>query len=159
MSSVALSEATRNRVTELMGRYPHSRSALLPSLYLVQEEQGFVSEESMAEVGDLLHLTAADVKSVASYYTMFHKKPVGRHMLEICTNLACKARNCDAVVAHVRKVLNVELGGMTADGRFTVDEVECLGQCEFAPMIEIDLEPLGPLNTPEQIDAALAKYS
>ncbi|HEY8282947.1 MAG TPA: NADH-quinone oxidoreductase subunit NuoE [Chloroflexota bacterium] len=159
MSSVVLSEATRDRITELMSRYPHPRSALLPSLYLVQEEKGFVSEESMAEVGDLLHLTAADVKSVASYYTMFAKKPVGRHMLEICTNLACKARDCDAVVAHVLKALNVELGGTTADGRYTVEEVECLGQCEFAPMIEIDLEPIGPLNTPEQIDAALAKYS
>jgi NADH:ubiquinone oxidoreductase subunit E len=63
------------------------------------------------------------------------------------------------VVAHVLKALNVELGGTTADGRYTVEEVECLGQCEFAPMIEIDLEPIGPLNTPEQIDAALAKYS
>jgi len=159
MSSAVLSETTRNRITELTGRYPHPRSALLPSLYLVQEEKGFVSEESMAEVGDLLHLTAADVKSVASFYTMFFKKPVGRHLVEICTNLACKARNCDAVVAHVCKALNVELGGATADGRFTVEEVECLGQCEFAPMIEIDLEPLGPLNTPEKIDAALAKYT
>ncbi|HVC82826.1 MAG TPA: NAD(P)H-dependent oxidoreductase subunit E [Chloroflexota bacterium] len=159
MSGAVLSEATRDRITELMGRYPHPRSALLPSLYLVQEEKGFVSEESMAEVGDLLHLTAADVKSVASYYTMFAKKPVGRHMLEICTNLACKARDCDAVVSHVLKTLNVELGATTADGRYTVEEVECLGQCEFAPMIEIDLEPIGPLNTPEKIDAALARYS
>jgi len=159
MTSLVLSDATRDRITELMGRYPHPRSALLPSLYLVQEEKGFVSEESMAEVGDLLHLTAADVKSVASYYTMFAKKPVGRHMLEICTNLACKARDCDAVVSHVLKTLSVELGGTTADGRFTVEEVECLGQCEFAPMIEIDLEPFGPLNTPERIDAALTRYS
>jgi len=159
MTAPLLSEATRTRITELMGRYPHPRSALLPSLYLVQEEKGFVSEESMAEVGDLLHLTAADVKSVASYYTMFAKKPVGRHMLEICTNLACKARDCDSVVSHVLKTLNVELGGTTADGRYTVEEVECLGQCEFAPMIEIDLEPFGPLTTPERIDAALARYS
>lgn len=159
MSSAALSEATRNRITDYMGRYPHPRSALLPALYLVQEEKGFVSEESMAEVGDILHLTAADVKSVASYYTMFFKKPVGRHLVEICTNLACKARHCDAVVAHILTSLNVEMGGTTADGRFTVEEVECLGQCEFAPMLEIDLEPYGPLNTPEQIDAALAKYA
>ena len=159
MSSAALSEATRNQILALTTRYPSPRSALLPSLYLVQVERGFVSEESMAEVGDLLHLTAADVKSVASFYTMFFKKPIGRHLVEICTNLACKARNCDAVAEHVLKTLNVEFGGTTADGRFTVEEVECLGQCEFAPMLEIDIEPYGPLNTPAQIDAALAKYS
>jgi len=159
MSSTALSDATRNQILALTMRYPDARSALLPSLYLVQVERGFVSEESMAEVGDLLHLTAADVKSVASFYTMFFKKPIGRHLVEICTNLACKARNCAQVEEHILKTLNVEFGGTTADGRFTVEEVECLGQCEFAPMIEIDLEPYGPLNTPAQIDAALAKYS
>ena len=159
MSTPALSDATRTRIMALTVRYPRPRSALLPALYLVQEEKGFVSEESMVEIGELLHLTPADVKSVASYYTMYAKKPVGRHMLEICTNLACKTRDCDKVVEYVLKALNVELGGTTADGRFTVEEVECLGQCEIAPMFEIDLLPYGPLDTPESIDAALANHS
>ena len=153
-----LSEKTRTRIVELMGRYPHRRSALLPSLYLVQEAEGYVTEESMAEVGDLLRLTPADVKSVASYYTMFFKKPVGRHTIDICTNLSCKARGCDKVVDYVLKKLNVELGGSTSDGRYYVHAVECLGQCERAPMIEIDLEPFGPLETPEAIDAALERF-
>ncbi len=159
MSTPALSDATRTRIMALTVRYPRPRSALLPALYLVQEEKGFVSEESMVEIGELLHLTPADVKSVASYYTMYAKKPVGQHMLEICTNLSCKARDCDKVVEYVLKKLNVELGGTTADGRFTVEEVECLGQCEIAPMFEIDLVPYGPLDTPERIDAALANHS
>jgi NADH-quinone oxidoreductase subunit E len=153
-----LSEATRNRITLLMDRYPHRRSALLPSLFLVQEELGYLSEESMVEVGDLLRLTAADVKSVASYYTMFFKQPIGRHVVDICTNLACKARGCERVVEHVLSRLNVDLGGTTADGRYFVEEVECLGQCELAPMMEINLEPYGPLDTPEAIDAALDRY-
>ena len=154
-----LSEATRTQIMTLRGRYPHRRSALLPALYLVQDEQGYVSEESMVEVSELLDLTPADVKSVASYYTMYFKKPVGRHTLDICTNLACKARNAEAVVRHICSRLNVELGNTTADGRFYVQEVECLGQCEIAPLIEVDMEPLGPLDTPEAIDRALARYS
>jgi NADH-quinone oxidoreductase subunit E len=154
-----LSEATRNRIVELIGRYPHRRSALLPSLYLVQVEAGYVSQESMAEVGELLRLTPADVKSVASYYTMFFKKPVGRHTIDICTNLSCKARGCDKLVAYVLKKLNVEVGGSTADGRFLVQSVECLGQCERAPMLEVDLEPFGPLVTPESVDAVLDRFS
>lgn len=154
-----LSEATRERILTLVDRYPHRRSALLPALYLAQEEQGYVSEEAMAEIGDLLRLTAADVKSVASYYTMFFKKPVGRHIVDICTNLACKARGCDAVVEHTLRRLNVQLGETTADGRFFVEEVECLGQCERAPMLEVDLEPYGPLDSPEAIDAVLDRYA
>ena len=154
-----LSEATRNRIVELIDRYPHRRSALLPSLYLVQVEAGYVSQESMAEVGELLRLTPADVKSVASYYTMFFKKPVGRHTIDICTNLSCKARGCDKLVAYVLKKLNVEVGGSTADGRFLVQSVECLGQCERAPMLEVDLEPFGPLVTPESVDAVLDRFS
>ena len=113
----------------------------------------------MAEVGELLRLTPADVESVASYYTMFFKKPVGRHTIDICTNLSCKARGCDRVVQYVLKKLDVELGGSTADGRFYVHAVECLGQCERAPMIEIDLEPFGPLDTPESIDAVLEMFA
>jgi NADH-quinone oxidoreductase E subunit len=154
-----LSEATRNRIVELIDRYPHRRSALLPSLYLVQDEAGYVSEESMAVVGELLRLTPADVKSVASYYTMFFKKPVGRHKIDICTNLSCKARGCDKLVAYVLKKLDVEVGGSTADGRFLVQSVECLGQCERAPMLEVDLEPFGPLVTPESVDAVLDRFS
>jgi NADH-quinone oxidoreductase subunit E len=154
-----LSESTRNRIVQLIDRYPHRRSALLPSLYLVQEESGYVNEDSMVEVGKLLQLTPADVKSVASYYTMYFKKPVGRHSVDICTNLACKTRNSDQVVAYVLKKLNVEPGSSTSDGRFFVQEVECLGQCERAPMLEVDLEPYGPLDTPESIDNALDRYS
>jgi NADH-quinone oxidoreductase subunit E len=154
-----LSEATRNSIAALIDRYPHRRSALLPALHLVQDEHGYVSEEAMADVGGILRLTPADVQSVASYYTMFFKHPVGRHVIDICTNLSCKARGCDKLVAHVLSALNVELGGSTADGRFYVHAVECLGQCERAPLLEIDLEPYGPLTTPEAIDAVLARYS
>ena len=154
-----LSEKTRSAISTLKGRYPHPRSALLPALYMVQEEQGYVSETSMAEVADLLRLTAADVKSVASFYTMFFKKPVGRHALEICTNLACMARDSKGVVDYICSRLGVGLGQSTADGKFHVEEVECLGQCEIAPMLEVDLEPYGHLDTPEAIDKVLERYN
>jgi len=155
-----LTEATRSRILQLVGRYPHRRSALLPALYLAQEEQGYVSEESMVEIGDLLRLTPADVKSVAGYYTMFFKKPIGRYVVDVCTNLACKARGGEQTLAYVQKKLGVEDGGgTTADGRFFVEEVECLGQCEIAPMLEVDLQPFGFLDTPEAIDKVLDQYT
>jgi NADH-quinone oxidoreductase subunit E len=154
-----LSEATRTQITQLMDRYPHRRSALLPALYLAQEEQGYVSEEAMAEVGDLLHLTAADVQSVASYYTMFFKQPVGRHILDVCTNLACKARGGEALLEQVCRRLQVSEGETTADGRFLVEEVECLGQCEKAPMLEVDLEVFGPINSAEELEGVLQRFS
>ena len=153
-----LSEATRGRITALMERYPHRRSAMLPALYLAQEEQGYVSEESMVEVAALLRLTPADVKSVASYYTMFFKKPVGQRIVSVCTNLSCKARGAEAVLAQICQRLKVEPGNTTADGKFYLEEVECLGQCERAPMLEVDLEPFGPLDTPQDIDAVLQRY-
>lgn len=154
-----LSEATRGTITTLIDRYPHRRSVLLPALYLAQEEHGYVSEETMAEIADLLRLTAADVKSVASYYTMFFKKPVGKHVVDVCTNLACKARGSEAVLARVSERLRISPGETSADGRFFLEEVECLGQCERAPMLEVDLVPFGPLNTAEEIDGVLERYS
>src|SRR5579871_5774632 len=105
-----LSESIRSRISTLMQRYPNQRSALLPALYLAQEEHGYVSEETMAEIADLLHLTAADVKSVASFYTMYFKKPVGRHIVDVCTNLACKARGGEALLEQVCQRLKVSAG-------------------------------------------------
>src|ERR687884_412080 len=96
-----LSEETRNTILRLKGRYPHRRSALLPALYLMQAEYGYCSREGMEEVAELLELVPADVFSVASFYTMFYKEPVGRKVVDVCTNLACMVNGSDELLAYI----------------------------------------------------------
>lgn len=152
-----LSEETRRKISQLKGRYPNRRSALGPSLYLLQSEHGYCTREGMDEVAELLELTPADVLSVASFYTMFYKEPVGRKMVDVCTNLACMVNGSDEVLDYISKRLNTPVEGTSPDGRCTLRHVECQGYCERAPMMQIDYLPYGPLTSREAIDEILAR--
>ncbi|HZS87000.1 MAG TPA: NAD(P)H-dependent oxidoreductase subunit E [Chloroflexota bacterium] len=149
-----LSEETRQKILALKTRYPERRSALGPSLYLLQAEQGYCSEDGMVEVAELLELVPADVLSVASFYTMFFKEPVGKKVVDICTNLACMVNGADDLLEYVSERLQTPVGGTSADGRCTLHHVECLGYCERAPVMQIDYRPFGPL-TKETVDMIL----
>ncbi len=151
-----LSEETRGKILQLKERYPNRRSALGPSLYLLQAEQGYCTRDGMDEIADLLDLTPADVLSTASFYTMFYKEPVGRKVVDICTNIACMVNGSDELLDYVSKRLNTPVGGESPDGRCTLRHVECLGYCNIAPMMQVDYEPYGPL-THESIDRILAE--
>jgi len=141
-----LSEETRNKVLQLKGRYPHRRSAMLPALYLMQAEYGYCSREGMEEVAELLEMVPADVFSVASFYTMFYTEPVGRKVVDVCTNLACLVNGSDELLAYISERLGAPVGGQSHDGRCTLRHVECLGYCERAPVMEVDYRPYGPLT-------------
>src|SRR5579871_5433941 len=136
-----LSEETRNKILRLKGRYPDRRSAVGPSLYLLQAEAGYCTRDGMEEVADLLELVPADVLSVASFYTMFFKEPIGKRVVDVCTNLACMVTGADELLAHISEALQVPVGGTSADGRCTLHHVECLGYCDLAPVVEIDYLP------------------
>lgn len=151
-----LSEETRRTILRLKTRYPDRRSAVGPSLYLLQAEVGYCTREGMEEVAELLELVPADVLSVASFYTMFFKEPVGQRLVDVCTNLACMINGADGILAYVSERLQTPVGGTSADGRCTLHHVECLGYCERAPMMQIDYRPFGPL-TKELIDTILAE--
>jgi NADH dehydrogenase (ubiquinone) flavoprotein 2 len=129
----------RQELDELLTRYPTKMAVLLPALWMVQEDRGWVSEEGMAEVARELELTPAYVKGVVTFYTMYHQHPVGRHFVQVCTTSPCNVCGAEDVVrALLRHTGCEELGVTSDDGRFTVIEVECLGACGFATPVMIN---------------------
>jgi NADH-quinone oxidoreductase subunit E len=127
------------RVRELATRYPDSRTAILPALRLAQSENGgWLTTESLEQVGDALGLTPAYVQSVASFYDMYHLEPVGRHSIEVCTNLSCALVGAQGVVEAFESELGVAPGETTGDGEITLRAVECLGGCGYATVVAVD---------------------
>jgi NADH-quinone oxidoreductase subunit E len=155
--AAALSEAARFEIRRLAGLYEHRQSALLPALFVAQQEMGFLSPEALAGVAEALDLPASEVVSVASFYTLFHLEPVGRHVVAACTNLSCMLNGCGGVVERLRERLGIAPGQTSADGRFTLRAVECLGACEEAPVVMVD-EDRWPRVTPDDVERILERY-
>jgi NADH-quinone oxidoreductase subunit E len=132
-----LSEASRRKIEELKGRYQQPQSVVLEALWMWQDEHGWVSEEGMREVADLLGLPYHHVLGVVTFYTMYNKQPVGRHKIEVCTNVSCMLRNSDRILAHIGERFGIGPGETTPDNRFTLVEAECLGACGGAPAVQI----------------------
>ncbi len=147
----------RAELDELLTRYPTKMAALLPALWIVQRERGWVSDDAMAEVAQVLELTAAYVKGVVTFYTMYHQHPVGRYFIQVCTTTPCHVCGAQGVVdAFLQHTGCGELGVTSADGRYTVIEVECLGACGFATPVMINeqfLESVTPSRVPEILAA------
>ena len=149
----------RRQLDELMTRYPTKMAALLPALWMVQEDRGWISEAAMAEVAEVLSLTPAYVKGVVTFYTMYHQHPVGKHFIQVCTTSPCNVCGAEDVVnAFLQHTKCGELGVTSDDGRFTVIEVECLGACGFATPVMINSEFLESV-TPEKVPEILAKLT
>jgi NADH-quinone oxidoreductase E subunit len=148
----------RQRLDTILGRYPTKRAALLPALWMVQEAQGWISDEAMVEVAQALDLTAAYVKGVVTFYTMYHQHPVGRHFIQVCTTTPCNLCGAEGVVDALLEHTGCgTLGATSPDGRFTVVEVECLGACGFATPILIDDDFIESV-TPEKVPGLLQRY-
>ena len=142
-----------------IAKYPKEerQSAVMSALMTVQEEQGYLTKDSMDAVALYLDMPAIAVYEVATFYSMYEHQPVGRHVINVCTNISCQLRNSAAVVAHLEKKLSVRLGQTTADERFTLRSVECLGACVNAPMMQVDKDYHENL-TADKIDAVLEQY-
>ena len=153
----ALSTHLLEEIKALPGKYPQPRSAVMPALDLAQEELGHLTPEAMSEVAGALQLDPGYVEGVATFYTLFHLEPIGRHRFYVCTNLSCTLRGAEAIVEHLRAAIGVkEAGEVSKDGLFSYEEVECLGACEYAPMCRLDHRYQFDL-TPEKIDALVAE--
>ncbi len=126
------------RARQLIALYPHTRSALIPILHLAQEQDGWLTPDGMAHVAELLDLDPAEVYGTASFYDMFFTHPVGRHLVSVCTNLACLLNGADELLEHAEARLGVAPGGTTADGEFTLEEVECIEFCGAAPCLAVN---------------------
>jgi NADH-quinone oxidoreductase subunit E len=133
-----ISPETRSKIEALKAKYPLARSALVPALHLAQREIGYLSPEAMREVAALVGVPPVEAASVASFYTMLQRKPVGRHVIQVCTNLSCSLLGAEHLVEVLRRRLGIDVGQTTPDGRFTLETVECLGSCGTAPVMQID---------------------
>ncbi len=128
----------KEKVEEIAGRYPEKRSALLPALFLAQKKYGYLTKEAMEEVASILGLSPVQVYEVATFYTMFNKKPVGKFHVQVCTNVSCSLLGSEKIVKCLEKKLNIKAGETTRNKLFTLTEVECLGSCGTAPMMQIN---------------------
>jgi NADH-quinone oxidoreductase subunit E len=127
-----------DEIREIAKEYPQSRSAILPALRIAQEHYGWLPREALEEVADALDLTPAYCMSVASFYDMFHLEPVGKHVVEVCTNVCCGLVNAQAVLEAFERELGVAPGQTTADGEVTLRAVECLGGCSTPTIVAVD---------------------
>jgi NADH-quinone oxidoreductase E subunit len=134
------SEATEQKFSELVSVYPQKRSALIPMLILAQREFGWVTPDAIRYIAEYLGLSASDVESVASFYTMLHLRPIGRHEILVCTNIACMLSGSDAIEETLKDTIGTGFGRTSSDGEFTLIEAECLGSCTTAPVIQVDGE-------------------
>ena len=126
------------RAKATIALYPQKRSALLPLLHLAQEQDGWLTPDAMEHVGELLDLEPAEVLGTAAFYTMFKRQPTGKHLLSICTNLACMLAGAYELLEHAESRLGIKPGGTTADGAFSLEEAECLAHCDQAPCLQVN---------------------
>ena len=153
--AVEFSPEAKAKFDRILPRYPIKRAAIMPTLWLAQEEFGWLSHDVLEYVAGLLELSPAFVASVASFYTMYYRQPMGRHHVQVCTNLSCALVGAERIVDCLRRRLGIEVGQTTADGRFSLSEAECLASCGTAPMMQVNddyWEKLTPERTLEIIE-------
>lgn len=154
----ALTPEREKEVEELLSRYPTTRAALIPILWVCQRQNGWVSPEVIQWVADRLELSTAQVKGVVTFYTMFHQEPVGENVIWVCRTLSCDLRGAKAIQEHLEEKLGCHAGGTSKDGKFTVLKAECLAACGQAPMVQINDDYHENL-TLEEVDAILDRYA
>jgi NADH-quinone oxidoreductase subunit E len=151
------SDQFEQRFTEMLGHYPTKRSVLVPTLLFAQDEVGYLSDEVIAEIAGRLDLTELDVRNVISYYSMLTTKPRGKFNVQVCTNIACLLRGGEELLEHCEKKLGIAHKGTTLDGMFSLEEVECIGACSWAPAVQVNYDFHENL-TAEKMDGVLNEY-
>jgi NADH-quinone oxidoreductase subunit E len=134
------------RAQDLIALYPEPRSALIPMLHVLQEQDGYLTEDGMAHLAELLGLTPAEVRGTATFYDMFHFEPVGKYLVAVCTNIACMLQGAYRLLEHAEERLGVAPGGTTADGMFTLEDAECLALCGNAPCVTVNWRFFGDVD-------------
>lgn len=153
----AFSEEARKEIKEIMGHYPEKRSALIPLLHLAQKENGYLSEPVMRHVAEVLDLTPIQVYEVATFYSMFNLKPVGKYLLQVCHNLSCSLMGADSLIDYLKEKLGIDIGETTPDNMFTIKTVECLASCGTAPVMQVNDDYHENL-TKEKVDELIEQF-
>lgn len=154
--SFAFTPERQERFQALLARYPDKRSVTLPALHLAQEQEGYLSGETIVVLARLLSIVPADLMDTISFYTMFHTKPKGKYLLQVCQTLSCSLAGADQLVDHLNEKYEIKAGETTTDGRFTLVKVECLGSCGTAPVLQINDDYYERLSLPK-VDRILGK--
>lgn len=123
---------------EIISRYPRKKSALIPLLHLAQEQDGYVTDDAMVQLAELVEVTSAEVIGTCSFYEMFKREPVGRYLVNICTNIACQLLGAEELLHHAEHELGIKAGNTTPDGLFTIEDVECVAACTEAPCMTVN---------------------
>lgn len=153
--SFTFTPENRHKLEQILKSYPDQRAAMLPTLYLAQQQLGYVSMDAEHHVAEVLEVPVADVHEVMTFYTLFFRESPGRHHIRLCTSLSCWIRGCEKIQDHLERKLGVPEGERTADARVSWEAVpDCLGACEAAPMMQFDGSYYGNL-TPERVDRLL----
>lgn len=136
--TLSFSEKSQKEIGEILKKYPDKEACLLPVLYVAQNEFKYIYNDVIDLISDYIKLPATRVKEVATFYTMYYKKPVGKYHLQFCNNIACSLRNSKKIIDIVKNKLKIEIGETTSDGKFTLSTVECLGACGTAPVMQVN---------------------
>ncbi len=151
-----LSEQEKQEIEAELKQYEHKRAACVDALKIVQRHRGWVSEDGLKDVAGMLDMTPDELDSVATFYNLIYRKPVGRHVIHICNTISCWIVGQQEVFDHLRSRLGITWGGTSADGKFTLVPIPCLGVCDQAPAMMIDREVYGEL-TPRRLDEILGR--
>ena len=152
-----LSDTERRELEDAVKHYPDKRGATIDALLTIQRRRGWISDDTLLEIAQFLEVTVEDVDSVATFYNLIFRKPVGRHVAFVCDSISCWIKGCEQVQEQIKTLYNADLGQTSPDGRLTVLPIACLGQCERAPALMIDQDVYGNV-TPEKIEQIVEKY-
>ncbi len=141
-----LNEESLARARAVVALYPERRSALIPLCHIAQAQEGWLTPEAMEQIAGLVGVTAAEVRGTASFYDMLHLEPIGRHLVAVCTNIACLLAGGYELLEHTEERLGIRAGQTTDDGEFTLEEVECVAACDVAPCVQVNHRFFGPLD-------------
>ena len=152
-----LSDTERRELEDAVKHYPDKRGATIDALLTIQRRRGWISDDTLLEIAQFLEVTVEDVDSVATFYNLVFRKPVGRHVAFVCDSISCWIKGCEQVQEQIKTLYQADLGQTSPDGRLTVLPIACLGQCERAPALMIDQDVYGNV-TPEKIEQIVEKY-
>jgi NADH-quinone oxidoreductase subunit E len=152
-----LSDTERDELEEALKHYPDKRAGTIDALLLLQRRRGWISDDSLVDIAQFLDMTCEDVDSVATFYNLVFRRPVGRHVLFMCDSISCWIMGCERVREQLHDRYGVDVGQTTSDGRLTMLPIACLGQCERAPAIMIDGDVYGNV-TPDKVEGIVEKY-
>lgn len=145
-------EENLERIEKAIKKYPTKRAAIMDVLYIAQEQNGFISYEVMKEISRILEVVEEDVLGVVTFYTMYHQRPIGKYHIQVCTNVSCMLRGAYDIFKEIKSNFQIEEGELTNDGKFSIEEVECMGSCGTAPMIAINEDYFENLTKEKTID-------